>query len=52
MKQPKKLIRRIKEHIGKHRPDLDIDNYMLAEETSSHYVIQEKGTKNLITISK
>jgi hypothetical protein len=52
MKQPKKIIRRIREEIEKVRPDLDLTYYMLADEQKDFYVIQKKGTKDLITIPR
>lgn len=52
MKQPKKITRSIRELIEFVRPDLDMNNYMLADETKSVYVIQHKITKELITIRR
>ena len=45
MKQPKKIIRRIREEIEQARPDLDIMDYMLQEEKKDCYIIQKKELK-------
>lgn len=52
MKQPKKITRRIREEIEQVCPDLDIMNYMLQEEKKDCYIIQKKGTKDLIVIPR
>ena len=52
MKQPKKFTRSQKEEITKKRKDIDVNDYLLVSETNDCFVINEKGTKNILTIDR
>ena len=52
MKQPKKITRAVREEILKHKPKLDVSEYLLVSDDGPAIVIQNKITKSIISIQK